>query len=180
MEVYGAQAFDGVSKERLIREIGISEADFDVAFSSLERLYADGVILVKSEILEAVRFDDGVDFQKGLHIVVRRFVTYVSERPRLFQALLSSGTFNERTPEVANVVRDTRQEIVKRIAEKMGVPEHIPMIRLLIRGTIGFVESTTLAWTEKRDLHLEQLIELISGALDSSLIPLAKMVPRDP
>ena len=54
------------------------------------------------------------------------------------------------------------------------------MVRLMIRGSVGFVEATTLAWIENPgSLHVEQLIELVTAALKTSLLPLTRLFPSN-
>ena len=129
-------------------------------FSSRFDLYVEGVRMVQSEVLAVMTFDEKMTFEQGLKIVVRNFIIYVSQKPTLFQALLSSGHQGGDLENVHSIVQETRDEMVHRIATKMGVPRDIPMIRLLIRGSIGFVEATAIAWMEKGDLHLEQVINM--------------------
>ena len=134
--------------------------------------------MVKRDVLSIMAFPEDMNFEKGLGIAVRNFITYVSERPELFQLLLSSGFRFEDRNNVQSLVSDTREEIVSRISIKMGLPKDLPVVRLLIQGSIGFVEATTLAWMKKKDIHLEQVIQLVIGTLKTSLVPLGNMIPK--
>ena len=104
----------------------------------------------------------------------------VSDFEYIFQVLLSSGFRFEDRNNVHSLVSETREEIVSRISGKMGLPKDLPTVRLLIQGSIGFVEATTLAWMKKKDLHLEQVIQMVMGALKTSLVPLGNMIPKVP
>jgi AcrR family transcriptional regulator len=178
LELFGSRFYDDVTPDDLATALRISPSKFESLFPSKYELYVEGIEMVKQEILSAMTFDPENTFEQGLKIVVRNFVAYVSQKPELFQALLSSANQGHARKEIRNIVQETREEMVHRIARKMGVPGDIPMVRLLIRGSIGFVEATTLAWMEKGDLHIEQVIELINGALQTSLIPLAALFPK--
>ena len=125
-------------------------------------------------------FPEDKNFEQGLGIVIRDFMTYVAERPELFQVLLSAGFRFEDRNNVHSLVSDTREEIVSRISNKMGLPKDLPTVRLLVQGSIGFVEATTLAWMKQKDLHLEQVIQLVMGTLKTSLVPLGNIIPKGP
>ena len=178
VELFGARSYESVTPEEIASTLRISDEEFHEMFSSKFDLYVEGVRMVQSEVLAVMTFDENMTFEQGLKIVVRNFIIYVSQKPTLFQALLSSGYQAGDQGNVHSIVQETRDEMVHRIATKMGVPGDIPMIRLLIRGSIGFVEATAIAWMEKGDLHLEQVIELVNGALHTSLIPLAALFPK--
>ena len=178
VELFGARSYESVTTEEITSTLRISDEEFHEMFSSRFDLYVEGVRMVQSEVLAVMTFDEKMTFEQGLKIVVRNFIIYVSQKPPLFQALLSSGHQGGDLENVHSIVQETRDEMVHRIATKMGVPRDIPMIRLLIRGSIGFVEATAIAWMEKGDLHLEQVIELVNGALHTSLIPLAALFPK--
>ena len=178
VELFGARSYESVTTEEITSTLRISDEEFHEMFSSRFDLYVEGVRMVQSEVLAVMTFDEKMTFEQGLKIVVRNFIIYVSQKPTLFQALLSSGHQGGDLENVHSIVQETRDEMVHRIATKMGVPRDIPMIRLLIRGSIGFVEATAIAWMEKGDLHLEQVIELVNGALHTSLIPLAALFPK--
>ena len=178
MELYGSQPFESVTAELIAQRLGLSESEFSELFPSIESLYFEGVQMVKDDVLSIMNFPQDMNFEQGLAIVVRDFITYVAERPKLFQVLLSSSFRFEDRSNVQSLVNATRDEIVKRISEKMGLPGNIPLVRLLIHGSIGFVEATTLTWIEKKDIHLEQVIQLVIGALKTSLVPLGNMLPK--
>jgi len=180
MELYGSQPFEAVTNELLAQRLGLSESEFEALFPSLSDLYFEGVKMIKGEVLSIMTFPEDKNFEQGLGIVVRDFITYVAERPELFQVLLSSGFRFEDRNNVHSLVSETREEIVSRISGKMGLPKDLPTVRLLIQGSIGFVEATTLAWMKKKDLHLEQVIQMVMGALKTSLVPLGNMIPKVP
>ena len=178
MELYGSQPFESVTEELIAQRLGLSDSEFKTLFPSLEALYFEGVQMVKNDVLAIMSFPQDMNFEQGLAIVVRDFMTYVAERPKLFQVLLSSSFRFEDRSNVHSLVDETRDEIVHRISEKMELPKNIPLVRLLIRGSIGFVEATTLTWIEKKDIHLEQVIQLVIGTLKTSLVPLGNMLPK--
>jgi len=178
MELFGSQSFETVTNEEIANTLRISVEELNEMFPSKFDLYVEGVRMVQTEVLDVMTFDEDMTFEQGLKNVVRNFVIYVSQKPTLFQALLSSDYQGGDQKDVQSIVQETREEMVHRIATKMGVPGDIPMVRLLIRGSIGFVEATAIAWMEKGDLHLEQVIELVNGALHTSLIPLAALFPK--
>jgi len=180
MELYGSQPFETITNELVAQRLGLSKSEFEALFPSLSDLYFEGVKMIKGELLSIMTFPENKNFEQGLGIVVRDFMTYVAERPELFQVLLSSGFRFEDRNNVHSLVSETREEIVSRISSKMGLPKDLPTVRLLVQGSIGFVEATTLAWMKQKDLHLEQVIQLVMGALKTSLVPLGNMIPKGP
>ena len=65
----------------------------------------------------------------------------------------------------AALVEATRDAFAKRIGAGLGLTEHDAEGRILVRGWVGFVEATSLAWAESPSgITRERLAELILGA----------------
>jgi len=123
MELYGSQPFETVNNTLVAQRLGLSESEFDALFPSLSDLYFEGVKMIKGELLSIMTFPEDKNFEQGLGIVIRDFMTYVAERPELFQVLLSAGFRFEDRNNVHSLVSDTREEIVSRISNKLDCPK---------------------------------------------------------
>ena len=133
--------------------------------------------IAAEEVLAAVVLDPELPFQKALDQVVSHFVAFSAARPCLIRSLLASGIDPGKEGEIYTMVSKVKDVITERISERMGISEEIAFAHLLIRGSIGFVESAVLTWIDRKYMHQQQLVEVINGALHTSLIPLAKQLP---
>ena len=80
MELYGSQPFETVNNTLVAQRLGLSESEFDALFPSLSDLYFEGVKMIKGELLSIMTFPEDKNFEQGLGIVIRDFMTYVAER----------------------------------------------------------------------------------------------------
>ena len=81
MELYGSQPFESITEELIGQRLGLSGSEFKTLFPSMESLYFEGVLMVKNDVLSMMTFPQDMNFEQGLAVVVRDFITYVAEKP---------------------------------------------------------------------------------------------------
>ncbi|MDP8928626.1 MAG: hypothetical protein M3O70_08660, partial [Actinomycetota bacterium] len=64
------------------------------------------------------------------------------------------------------IVDETRDVVVGRVFSRLGLNgEPSPILRLTVRGWIGYVEAASLDWLERRDTSREELRDLLVTSL---------------
>jgi AcrR family transcriptional regulator len=102
------------------------------------------------------------------------YLDHVSRHARPFVALMRGGIGSD--PEVVSVIEGVRATYVERFLEKAeGTPlaglllANRPLVRLALRGWIGFVEAASLEWLQKQDVERTTLRDMLVDALLASL-----------
>ena len=63
--------------------------------------------------------------------------------------------------QAAAIVEKTRAAFVERFFSAPEMPRMVtPLLRLGVRGWIGFVEATALEWLERREISRDALVEM--------------------
>ncbi len=105
-----------------------------------------------------------------LHAGLRGFSAFVSENRSLYLALLRGAAGAD--PELLQIFDDTRERLVERVIEGLGVSAHLPVVRTVLRGWVGFVEESTLEWLRHGGLDQDALV----GIQEQTLIRLMETV----
>ncbi len=166
---FSRRSYDEISIDDLAQEAGISKGllyhyfptkrDFYVAtVRESARLLLDST-LTPPETLPLDRLERGLD----------AYLAFAEREGPAFVAMLRGGVGMDS--EVVRVIEETRGLFLLRLLE--GVPvAPSPLLRLSLRGWLGFVEAATIDWLERRDLGRDELRELFQRTLLGVLRPI--------
>ena len=87
-QLYASEAFESITKERMQAYLMWSSEEFEEKIPCMRSLYRQGIRGIQRDLLELAQFDPELEFEQGLQVIVRRFIVYVTKRPKLFEALL--------------------------------------------------------------------------------------------
>jgi hypothetical protein len=88
---------------------------------------------------------------------IEAWLDYVSDHGPAFISLLRSGIGAD--VEVARIVDDTREAFLMRLLEEAPIEKPTPLVRVALRGWVGFVESAAVEWlaserpVERKEFH---------------------------
>jgi AcrR family transcriptional regulator len=105
-----------------------------------------------------------------LHAGLRGFSGFVSENRSLYLALLRGAAGAD--PELQQIFDETRERLVERVIEGLGVSAHLPVVRTALRGWVGFVEESTMEWLRHGGVDQDTLV----GIQEQTLIRLMETV----
>lgn len=175
LEVFATRAFDEVSIDELAARAGISKGLLYHYFPTKRDYYTATVREAARQLLALT------DLPADMHPALRlgeglaRYLAFVERNAPAYGTLLRGGIGSD--PAVAEVIEETRQALLQRIVE--GVGEVDPLVRLTLRGWIGFVEATSLEWLDRRELGRAAMLDLWATSLARLLPALAERAGID-
>ncbi len=175
--VFAARAYDEVSIDDLAEAAGVSRGLFYHYFGTKRGFYvacleASARHLVEQTLaaVDAAGNEPPARLRAGLNA----YLSYVGKHGLTYAALLRGGIGSD--PEVATVIDETRAAFLDRLITDENAPiqvDSVPLLRLALRGWVGFVEAASLEWIRRPEIELAELrdylIELFAVAVDGVL-----------
>lgn len=148
VDLFSERTYDDVSIDELAQVAGISKGLLYHYFPTKRDFYVATVREAAAQLLARTATPDGMDTLERLAAGLDAYVDYVSHHGRSYQALLRSGIGADA--EVSRIVDETREAFCARLVE--GVPGAVrgPVLRLVLRGWVGFVEAATMEWLDQK------------------------------
>lgn len=171
---FSTKAYDEVSIEALAQAAGISKGLLYHYFPTKRDYYAAALQQVAEDLLERTRQPPEIPPLEKLDRGLDAYLDYVQQRAPAYVALMRGGIGSD--PEIARIVEGIRSRFLERIVEGMGT-EPPPLLRVALRGWIGFVEAASLDAIERGDLGRPELRSLLTGVL-ALTVPLALGGPQ--
>lgn len=143
LELFAGRTYDEISIGEIATAAGVSKGLLYHYFSSKRAFYVAAVRQASDRLVEATTpTDDELD---PLGAGITAYLDYVERHGPAYAFLLRGGVGAD--PEVLELVDATRRRFVDLITGALGELSH-PMLRLAIRGWLGFVEAASLDWLD--------------------------------
>jgi AcrR family transcriptional regulator len=171
-EAFATRSYDEVSIDDLARAAGVSKGLLYHYFPTKRDLYVAGLREAAKDLMARTMIEkrEGVTPIERMRAGLDAYLEYAMQHAPSYSALLRGGIGSD--PEIAAVIEATRVAYVERmLADAEGVPlpkpaKQTPLLRLALRGWIGFVEHTSLDWIARPDaVSQRQLRDLLVDAL---------------
>jgi AcrR family transcriptional regulator len=173
LQHFGERAYDDVSIDAIADAAGISKGLLYHYFPTKRAYYAACVREAASRLVACTELENGVSPLASLHAGLDAYLSYVKAHARAYATLMRSGVGVD--PEIARIVDETRASFVERLTSGFAVSEttgflESPLVRLALRGWVGFAEAASLGWVEAvaAGAHApsqDEVRELLAGAL---------------
>lgn len=175
--LFNERPYDELSIDDIASAAGISKGLLYHYFSSKRVFYVETVRAASEEMLSLTRPPSDLPPPDRLRHGLDAYLDYVEQNARAFLTLMRGGVGNDE--EVAAVVEKTRRTLVKRIAEHgLGLKKLRPVVRVALRGWLGFVEAASLDWLDHRDVDRDALRATLTAALTSALMTAMMLDPQ--
>lgn len=173
---FSERAYDDVSIDAIADSAGISKGLLYHYFPTKRAYYAATVKEAASRLVESTDTDATVPPLERLHAGLDAYLGYVRVHAKAYATLMRSGVGVD--PEIARIVDETRALFIDRLTSGFGqqTPQK-PIVRLALRGWVGFAEAASLGWTEAiaagepapgqselRELLASALMEIVRAA----------------
>ena len=168
--VFSNRAFDEVSMEDIARTAGISKGLVYHYFPTKRHFYVAALKEAARQLLDQTTPNESDPPELRLRKGLEGYLSFVEKHARAYTTLMRGGIGVDK--QAASIVEKTRAAFMERFfsaPEIAGVAT--PAMRLAVRGWIGFVESTSLDWLERRAISREALLDLWTRALFSVSAP---------
>jgi AcrR family transcriptional regulator len=174
--LFNARPYDAISIDEIAAAAGISKGLLYHYFPSKRQFYVEVVRAGAEHVqrLTAVRPDLAPAAQ--LRESIDSFLTYVEKNAAAYGHLLRSGVGTD--PEASAIVEGTRRAMVDQVLRSIGLADGRPLVRLVVRGWVGFSEGVTLEWADRRDVPRRDVLRLLATAFETTLTAAATVDPR--
>ena len=164
VELFSARSYDEVSIDEIAAAVGISRGLLYHYFPSKRDFYVAGLRRAADDLLEAVEPAAREPVGDRLTAGIDAYLGYVENHARGFVSLMRGGIGSDS--EVRAIVDGVRETLTVGVLDGLreaGVSG--PMLRLAVRGWIGFVEAVSLEWIERREPSRAEVAELARSQL---------------
>jgi AcrR family transcriptional regulator len=145
-KLFSSHAYDEVSIDDLARSAGISRGLLYHYFPTKRDFYVATVHAAAAELLEKTSASKNTDPTERLREGLDAYLAYVIRHRKAYASLLRGGVGVDK--EVARIVDETREAFQARLVRGAPFDARTPLVRLALRGWVGFVEAATLEWLE--------------------------------
>lgn len=151
LQHFGERAYDDVSIDAIAEAAGISKGLLYHYFPTKRAYYAATVKEGAARLVASTVAGDTADPLASLEAGLDAYLTYVKAHARAYATLMRSGVGVD--PEIARIVDETRATFVDRLIAGFAGSERsvlldAPIVRLALRGWVGFAEAASLGWVE--------------------------------
>jgi AcrR family transcriptional regulator len=171
LDLFSSRSYDEVSIDELAAAAGISKGLLYHYFPTKRDFYIATVRAAAAQRVERTSTPAQGDPLERLRSGLDEYLDYVQEHEKPYSALLRSGVGADS--EVARIVDETRDELCARLVEGVPLEAQGPLVRIALRGWLGFVEAATLDWLDakrrvKRDALRDMLASVLLRAIESA------------
>lgn len=169
LRLFSTRGFDDISIDEIAREAGISKGLLYHYFPSKKAFFVAAVEVAAIRLLEATRTAAERDLGDpigSLRAALDAYLDFVEERATAFRFLMRGGISGDI--EVREILDATRERIVEDMLE--DVPR-TPSALIVARGLLGFIETASLDWLERRGVTRDELRDLIVTVVLQTLAP---------
>ena len=151
LQHFGERAYDDVSVDAIAEAAGISKGLLYHYFPTKRAYYAATVREGAARLVASTNTGDGGDPLVSLDAGLQAYLTYAKAHAKAYATLMRSGVGVD--PEIARIVDETRATFVDRLiagfaGSQSGGLLDAPVVRLALRGWVGFAEAASLGWVE--------------------------------
>ncbi|MEM9695000.1 MAG: helix-turn-helix domain-containing protein [Myxococcota bacterium] len=159
-ELFAKHAYEELSVGEIARRAGISKGLLYHYFPSKRDFYVAVIRATAGELLARVTPDEPTDDPMP---AISAYLDYVEAHFGAYAMVLRSGIGNDA--EVMAIVDETRGAMVDRILDGARVDAPSAVLKLAIRGWVGFAEATCLDWVQDREVDRTRLARLLARTL---------------
>ena len=176
VQAFSERTYDDVSVDDIARAAGISKGLLYHYFPTKRDLYLAGLRATAAELIASTTAaaSPALPPLDRMRAGLDAYLDHVSRHARPFVALMRGGIGSD--PEVVAVIEGVRTTYVERfLTTAEGTPlaglllSNRPLVRIAVRGWVGFVEAASLEWLQRKDVDRIVLRDLLVDALLATL-----------
>jgi AcrR family transcriptional regulator len=164
---FGARGFAEGSLDALAREAGVSKALLYHYFGGRRGFFLATVEELGARLEATFSPPEDLPFAEKLRASLRGFVEVASAEAAMFRTLLRGGLGAD--PDLASIVERVRKSASRALARELGIVRPSRALRIALAGSVGFVESATLAWIDEGaknpEAHVQAMERVVTAAL---------------
>ena len=174
--LFAERSYDDVSIDDIAEAAGISKGLLYHYFGSKRAFYVATVQQAAEQLKERTLPDTTLPQPARARAGLDAYLSFVEEHAAPYSSLMRSGIGND--PEVAAIVDETRDAIVRRMMLELGLSEPRPVVRFALRSWIGLVEAASLDWLDRPEVARDTVLQLLLESLYSTLMLASRLDPE--
>ena len=111
--------------------------------------------------------DPSLPTRERLQAALLAHVDWIDENALAYRTVLQGGHSGD--PEVQAIIEASRAEVLERLARDAGLTTVEPVLRIAVRGWVGFLEGACLEWLDTKDITKQELVHLIANLLPPTI-----------
>jgi AcrR family transcriptional regulator len=165
LDLFSDRAYDEIAIDDIAAQAGISKGLLYHYFPSKREFYVAVIRAAAQDLRLRTEPDPDLEPVERLTQSLDAYLRHVEEHARGHATLMRGGIGSD--PEVREIVDEARAHNAQRILDAMVQEgaEPTPVIRLAVRGWIGFVEAVTLDWVERGEVSRGEVLALLVQTL---------------
>lgn len=163
MEAFGSRSFDAVSIDEIAKAAGVSKGLLYHYFPTKRVFYVETVRASAALLLEETEADASLPPLDRARAGLEAYLAHAERQAGAYVALMRGGVGTDE--DVLRILEDTRAELTSRLLSSLSIERPSALLRVAVRGWIGFVEAACLEWLTAKELAREDLRELLLALL---------------
>ena len=163
LDLIGSRPWDEVAMADVAEAAGVSKPLLYHYFSTKTDLYRAAVRAAAEELRAATTFSTDIPPALRLQRSLEAHLDWIDANASAYRAVLQGGVSADR--DIQAIIEESRADVIARLAEGFRMKAPTPEQRTVLRGWVGFLEATTLAWLDTRDLSRAQLLAILTASL---------------
>lgn len=178
VELFTAESYDEVSTDDIADRAGVSKGLMYHYFGNKRGFYTAVVRYLAARILESVAPSEDRTKLENLRFGVETYLDFVEDHGAGYIALINGGIGYDET--VYEIIETTRQTIVERIINIIGVRTTAGWYRTATRSWLGAVEAASQDWLAHKDTERAAVANMLIVSLFSHLKVAVRFDPKHP
>jgi AcrR family transcriptional regulator len=175
VELFGASSYEDVSIDEVARRAGISRGLLYHYFRTKRDFYLETVRAAAAELHARTAADDSLPAIERFRASLDGYLSYVEEHAVAYATLLRGGLAGDR--ELLEIVESARRDFVRRIEVALRVERPLAVVRLGLRGWVGFVEAVVLEWIGEASVERRVVMDLLLRSMGGLLVAWQQLEP---
>jgi AcrR family transcriptional regulator len=170
IDLFASRAYDEVSIDELARSAKISKGLLYHYFPTKRDFYVATVREASRNLVELTATPDDMPPLERARAGLDAYLDYVAAHAPAYAALMRGGIGSD--PEVVGIIDETRDLLSARLLAGLPGVVATPLLRVALRGWIGFCEATSLEWIERHEVARDALRDMMIEVLMAT-VPIA-------
>lgn len=168
-DLFGKHSYDELSINDIAELAGVSKGLLYHYFSTKRDFYVETVREGAAEMLRQSQGDPSLSPKDQLLQSLDGYLRYVEANAAAYISLMSSGIGVDS--EVGDIVEESRQRFIDRVAEQLGFKKMNVKQRLAVKGWVGFVEAVSLEWLKSGGMTRPELVQFLALQFKMMMTP---------
>ncbi|MFO0679502.1 MAG: TetR/AcrR family transcriptional regulator [Polyangiaceae bacterium] len=164
LEAFASRSYDDVAIEDIAAKAGISKGLLYHYFPSKRDFYMAALERAAETLLELTKTPVDLPPEERSRRGLEAYLDFVEKHAGPYTALMRGGIGSD--PEVVALLERNREKFLERTLEDVPRELVTPLVRMALRGWIGFVEATCIEWIAKRGIPRSRVVELMTHMLN--------------